>query len=128
MTFPGSVVRKTSVTTTGTSVEESFISEVLLLLTVEGAVVGPRLMLPSLVWDESHSVPSWFRVLELWAPVVASVDVPTLDPDPSSVPETFTGVKEGGVEETETSDWLVLSSVTQRGGVESGVSCAVEEC
>ncbi len=61
-----------------------------------------------------------------------SVEVPTLEPDPWSVPEMFAGPSAGevmgGVEETDTSDWSVLGSVTLRGGVESEVSCDVEVC
>lgn len=34
----------------------------------------------------------------------------------------------GGVDETDTSDWSVLSSVTLRGGVESEVPSDVEAC
>lgn len=99
----------------------------MLLLTVEGAAVRPKPAFPSLVWDESPSVPSWF-----WVSVEDSVEVPTLKLDPSSVPETLVelpavAVKAGG-EETDTSDWSVLGSVTLRGGVESEVSSAVDMC
>ena len=55
-----------------------------------------------------------------------SVEVPTLDPDPWSVPEMFVGPPAGevmgGVEETDASDWSVLGSVTLGGGVELEVS------
>lgn len=57
--------------------------------------------------------------------------VGTLDPASGSVPETFRpSVDEvlGVVEETETSDWRVLSSVTLRGGVDSEESSGVEVC
>lgn len=57
VTVTGVVVRNTSVTSTGVSVRASSISDVL-LLTVEGAAVRPKPTLPSLVWDESPSVPS----------------------------------------------------------------------
>lgn len=60
VTVTGVVVRNTSVMTIGVSVRASSISDVLLLLTVEGAAVRPKPTLPSLVWDESPSVPSWF--------------------------------------------------------------------
>lgn len=59
-----------------------------------------------------------------------SVEVPTLEPDPCSVPEMFVrpsvGEVTGGVKETDTSDWSVLGSVILRGGVESEVSSDVE--
>lgn len=60
------------------------------------------------------------------------MEVPTLDPGPWSVPEVYVGPSAGevtgGVEETDTSDWSVLGSVTLRGGVESEVSSDVEVC
>lgn len=59
MTVTDVVVRKISVTSTGVCVRESFRSDVL-LLTVGGPVVRPKLTLCSLVWDETPSVPSWF--------------------------------------------------------------------
>lgn len=129
VTVTGVVVRKTSVTSTGVSVRDSSTSDVL-LLTVGGAVVRPKLTFCSPVWDETPSVPSWFWVLELWAPVEDSVEVPTLEPGPRSVPEVFAGPSAdevtGGVEETDTSDWSVPGSVTLRGGVESEVSSDVK--
>lgn len=66
---------------TGVSVRELSRS-VVLLLTVGGAVVRAKLTLSSLVCDEIFSVPSWFRVLELKAPVEDSVEDPTLECDP----------------------------------------------
>lgn len=58
------------------------------------------------------------------------MEVPTLEPDSCSVPETFAGPSAGevtgGVEETDASEWSVLGSVTLKGGVESGVSSEVE--
>ncbi len=131
MTVAGVVVWKNLVTSTGVSVRESSSSDVI-LLTVGGPVVRRQPRLCSLVWDEMPSVPSWFGVLELWTPVDDSVGVPTLEPDPCSVPEMFVGPSAGevmgGVEDTDTSDWSVLSSVTLRGGVESEVSCDVVVC
>lgn len=59
VTVTGVVVRKTSVSSTGLSVRGSSISDVL-LLTVEGTAVRPKPTLPSLVWVENPSVPSWF--------------------------------------------------------------------
>lgn len=71
-------------------------------------------------------------MLELWTPVEDSVEVPTLEPDPWSVPEMCVepsaGEVTGDVEETDTSGWSVLGSVTLRGGVESDVSSDVEMC
>lgn len=57
VTVTGVVVRKSSVTSTGVSVRELSTPDVL-LLTVGGAVVRPKLTLSSLVWDETPSVPS----------------------------------------------------------------------
>lgn len=58
------------------------------------------------------------------------MEVPTLDPSCWSVPEVYVGPSAGevtgGMEETDTSDWSVLGSVTLRGGVESEVSSDVE--
>lgn len=54
------------------------------------------------------------------------MEVPTLEPNPCSVPEMFVGEVTEGAEETDTSDWSVLGSVTLRGGVESEVSSDVE--
>lgn len=59
VTVTGVVVRKTSVSSTGLSVRGSSSSDVL-LLTVEGTAVRPKSTLPSLVWVENPSVPSWF--------------------------------------------------------------------
>lgn len=71
-------------------------------------------------------------MLELRAPVEDSVEVPTLESDPWSVPETLVGPPagevKGGVEETDTSDRSVLGSVTLRGGVESEVCSDVDVC
>lgn len=57
------------------------------------------------------------------------MEVVTLEPDPCSVPEMLVGPCAGevtvGMEETDTSDWSVLGSVTLRGGVESEVSSDV---
>lgn len=58
------------------------------------------------------------------------MELPTLEPDPWSVPEMFVGTSAGevtgGVKEKDISDWPVLGSVTLRGGVESEVSSDVE--
>lgn len=81
VTVTAVVVRRTSVASTGVSVRELSRS-VVLLLTVGGAVVRAKLTLSSLVWDEILSVPSWFRVLKLKAPVEDSVEDPTLECDP----------------------------------------------
>lgn len=132
VTVTGTVVRRTSVTDTGVTVRESSNSDVL-LLTVGDAVVRPKPTVCSLVWGEPPSVPPWFWVLELWAPVEDSVEVPTLEIDPRSVPEVFVGPSAGevmgGVEEKmDTSDCSVVGSVTLTCGVESEVSSDVEVC
>lgn len=131
MTVTGMLVGKTSVISAVVSVRELSSPDVL-LLTVGGPVVSPKPTLCSLVCDETHSVPSWFSVLELRTPVEDSVDVSTLEPDPWSVPEMFVGPPAGevmgGVDEMDTSDWSVLGSVTLRGGVELEVSSDVEVC
>lgn len=59
VTVTGVVVRKTLVISTGVPVRESSSSDVL-LVTVGGAVVRTKVTFPSLVWDETPSVPSWF--------------------------------------------------------------------
>ena len=126
----GVVVWKTSVVS-GLSVRESS-SFVALMLTVGGAVVRPKsmLVLCSVVRDEATSVPSWFCVLELWIPVEDSVEVSTLEIGPWCVPEVFVepagGEVTDGVWETGRPNWLVLSSVLVRSGVESEVSFDVE--
>lgn len=122
VTVTGAVVSMTSVTSTGVSVIwESSRSDVL-LLTVGGAVVRPKPTLSSSVWDETPCVPSWFRVLKLWVPVEDSVDVPKYESSPWSVPEMLVGSTAGemtgGVDETDTSEWSALGSVTMTEGVE----------
>lgn len=71
-------------------------------------------------------------MLELWAAVEDSVEVPTLESEPWSDPETLVGPPagevKGGVEETDTSDRSVFGSVILRGGVESEVCSDVDVC
>lgn len=72
-------------------------------------------------------------MLKLWPAVDASVEVATLDADSAgSVPEMLVGPSVAelrvGVEDINTSDWSVLSSVTLRDGVESEVPSDAEVC
>lgn len=125
-----SVIVTDAVVKSGMSVEW-LVSDVL-LLTVAETVVRPKLTFSSLVWDESPVVPFWFWVLELWPEVEDSGEVPILEFNSWFVREMSVAPPAGevteGVEETDTSDCLVLGSVTLRGGVESEGSSDVEAC